>query len=270
MKKLITVLLPTLILFSAIGDDPFKKPRPIIDITLGLPGPYNPNVDGNLVGSTGIIFQNPENKYEHLGVIHNQGMDYARARLDPGQPASLLFEITEEFMLLNGIPLRSIERDKLLVEAHHFDDEYDRTEDKIKLLISKGYSEKGAKTAEQIVELCMDGLRKRDQTQLIDFENDQLVNDQELSEVEKEILLSSAAICRHSSEYTLRNYESVFGTSSEDEVIAKVDDITRADMEGAISGGIGGAVAAGPAGALPGAIGGALGNSAARWVMSFF
>lgn len=271
MRKMIALLLPTILAFSALADVSIlsQKKRPPFPIE---PGPYNPNESIVLLdSSSGFIFQNPENKYEHIGVLHNQGMDYARTKLALGQHVSQLFEVTEEFMLVNGYQFEGVERDKILMEALLFDKEHDEADDKVKLLVSKGLSVKAAQTAQQIESLCLDGLKKRDQSELINFENEKVSNDEELAEIEKTILLTSASVCRHSSVYTVRNYVNAFGGSNTDEeVIQAIDDITKADMEGAISGGIGGAIAGGPAGALPGALGGALGNSAARWVMSFF
>lgn len=223
-----------------------------------------------------VNFKNPSNKFDSLGALHNEAMEYVRKQLKVGAPVGEVFKSVDNFIASKGIKFPTTTEEFFARGLRPFMIQLMKTDDPAGFLYVNGrISKRAAMSYSIILEKCLNGYDKGDQSDLIAFENAMIAKDPSTSAPEKELLLVGAAICRYSTEYVTANLgEETSGGGG----VANGRDIVKADFAGAISGGIGGAFAGSVVlpivGSVPGYVAGAMGGgiagSATEWIMSFW
>lgn len=244
-------------------------------------GPFNPAGGIAQPKKVMVNYKNPANKFDALGALHNEAMDYVRKQVKVGAPISEVFKALDTFFVSKKIKFSTTTEEFFSRGLKGFLGNLMKTDDAAGFLYSNAHFSKGASvTYPVIVEKCMNGYDKGDQSDLIKFENEKISRDPSTSTGEKEALLVSAAICRYSTEYSFRNLMNnstpdAAGTGPQNK---SGKDIGKADVNGAITGAAGGALGGSVtvpgvgtvAGWVAGGVVGACAGSAAEWITSWW
>lgn len=238
--------------------------------------------------SAQIDISNPDNPYDHIGSLHNQGLDYVIEQVSSGNqiqwsPESTMLLVTQHVLDFTAAA-QEVESASPYVDMELIATQFDQP-DNFKQLMNEMMTQTQkfyyAQISERMEDLTESPATGKATAKLEQFRALETEIFDQMPEDEARPLLIGAAVARYSWFYW--SQEILFTDQSrwEGEIggisPGALRPIASADVDGAIAGAIGGAIAgslAGGAGVVPGAaagsVGGALGSSAVAAFRSLF